>query len=158
MRHHRKPTALWQIQLIAASMVTSLLAFSGVAIALGPLNKTPDETLTRTLLLALVGIGVAEIPVFWTLRKIMIAKFRRTFTEVEITEENLNELIPPLATLTILGCAMAESFGMFAAVILLLTGAQPAAIGVAVSLAALIKQFPSRGRLIRFAAQIENQA
>jgi small-conductance mechanosensitive channel len=143
-------------RIIVGAMIAGLLVFAAFAAALGPLpTKVEDPSkLERPLLLVLVILAAGYLLTYPLLRRSMLRTLRTKHLQAADGQEPYDQLIGPFNTITIIGSAAAEGFGLFAIVIALLTGPLAAWAGVALALLALAVQFPRKARYLAFVSAV----
>lgn len=147
-----------ELKIVVPAMALGVIVLNAVAVTIGPLFQSGPEAShgppVNLLLALLAGVSVLELAGYVTLRQIVTARARAQCAEAGPDDDLMRHILPSFRTLTLVGAALAESIGLFAGVIFLLTGERAALVATAVSLALLIKQFPTQGRLIDHAARI----
>jgi len=138
------------LRIIIAAMVCGLLAFGAVAVFLVEGGTKRVDPGLANLLLPVIGmLAISELVAYFVVRGAILRK----------AVEPLPPHLPPppgatpmgrLATVTLIGCAMAEGIGLFAIVTYLLTGNRLAWIAAAAALLTLAMQWPTQARLASF--------
>src|SRR5262245_2239820 len=105
-----------------------------------------DPAIGRILLVVFGLLVVLEIPVYLLVRKQSLARAR---AEKDAALELLRQgLVPqPLFSLTVVGAAMVEGLGLFAAVAILFGAPLYALAAPALAVALILAQIPTRERL-----------
>lgn len=145
---------LTPLRIIVIAMVTGMLLFGAVALGLGPLIPQ-DAALAKILLLALGGVGAAELIGFLALRAVVTGAIRRKIATANRTPAD-SELFPGYATLTLVRSAMCEGFGLFAITVLLLTGNKAALLAAGLPLVLLVIGMPSLDAFRQFRDRVTN--
>jgi hypothetical protein len=100
----------------------------------------------RLLLVTLGLLAVAELPVYFLLRKQFLARARATRDEaLELLRQGLTP--GPLFSLTIVGAAMVEGLGLLGVLAVLLGAPLYALAAPALAVALILAQIPTRARL-----------
>ncbi len=134
--------------IVMFAIVTVVFVHTGVV-------KTNSES-APSLLLALGAVALFGIIAYPLLRRSMLGKLRARFEERSTSEIDPAELAPTFHTLTLIGAAMAEGFGLFGTVVLLITGQWAALAAPIIALIALAFLYPTERRLARFTTTITN--
>lgn len=154
------PASLRALQLIILAMMAGVLAVGVVAVALGS-RITIQPELAPLLLAILALFGAAELPVYFVVRARVLAGLRDSVEASRDTDTDTDaasRVFPAMATLTIIGGAMAEGFGLFGGVICLLTGNRAALAAPAIALVLLVLRVPTQDKLSAFAAATVEQS
>lgn len=128
-------------RLIVFSLLSSVVALTAVAFAVrqsGGGNDLP-------LLIMLASVAALALPAYLIVRRQMTASLRRNASPDDSTV-----LLGAFQTLTIIGAALAESVGMLAGVVLLISGNLIAVDGSAVSIAGLLASLPTSAAVDSF--------
>ncbi len=145
--------AIRSLQIVVAAMMMGIVSFGVVVLVVGP-SLQPNPALAKVLLSVLGLVGLAEILVDSVLRMIVLGKLRSRLEQTKSIEEAEREALPAWQTLTLIRCAMAESFGLFGLVVALVTGAKLASIAPVIALVLLALGFPARWRLTALASSL----
>ncbi len=143
---------------LVAALLFGVIAFTAVALAVGPVNPPPPPPAAGTpvgpfagiepLVLAMGALIVGQFPVLIFLG-VALSKQAAIMARNRASEPDARDLA--LARLwmnaTILRAALAEGAGLFGAVIVLLKGDTLGLIGVAFAVVVLAALIPTRGRL-----------
>lgn len=148
----QKTPTLQVLTIIILAMVMGLVTFSAVSLAIGGVSNDPD--MARLLLLAAVALGVGEIVMYAVVRASTLAKARREYAERGSDDDLETFVMPSLATLTIVGAAMAEGWGLFGVVIHLVTGEKIALAMPVIALVLLVLRIPTRDRQSHFISSV----
>jgi len=141
-------------RLAIAGMAVGIITFAAVTVVLvagGTLGTRPD--LARPLLLALLGLGVAEVPGYAAVRQGILRRLRDAAVGGQMAPLPADVLARYYVTLTLVGGALAEGLSLFGIVIVLVTGAWWGLAAPAVGLALIALQVPSNARFGQFASQ-----
>jgi hypothetical protein len=138
------------LRVIVAAMAGGMLSFLAIAVFLvegGTMTLDPD--LAKVLLPVIAFLAVGEVVAYLVLRSATIRKLNEP-QPPHVAEHGAPTPMGSLATLTIIGCAMAEGVGLLAIVTYLLSGNHLAWIPVAAALLVLAMQWPTRDWLKHF--------
>ena len=150
--------ALGVLRVLLAAMGGGMVVFAGIAMLVVKSGSTDSRPALAPILLPILGlIAILELPVYATMRRGIVSKARQAWDREPSSNDPAIELLPSYNTLTIIGGALAEGFGLFGAVVFLLTGSWPALAAPAIALVALAAVFPSRDRLNRFVTAVTGQ-
>jgi len=120
---------------------TAAAVFLRTSGSFGEGNQPPE-----VLIYVLFAVGMGNAGVYVVLRKAFVAQaLANRETSVALLAEG--GIPPQLYTLTILGAALAEAFGIFGLVIVLLGGPWAVLAAPAISVVLILLQIPTRGRL-----------
>jgi hypothetical protein len=148
------PAGIKPFQIIYIAFVTGIMMFVTVTLVLGlapvKTNVAPSTSQVNVLLLALLAHSLAALGIgifFWF-------NFANTagknWNQRLDDESGAASMLRLFGTRTILVGALAESVGLFAAVILFLHGTPLAHIAIAASILTLAVLFPTRQKLQTF--------
>lgn len=143
------------IRLVVAAMATGVLAFGAMVVFMitgGVITTNP--ALANILLLTLAGLAFVEVVAYTMVRAICLDRARRAWNGAVADESSVDGVLSCFSTLTLIGAAMAEGFGLFGIVIFLLAGAWVAIAASALALLVIAIQFPSRARFTSFARNV----
>lgn len=142
------------MQIVTVAMMVGIALFTGVGFFMAPVMEegTPLEDL---LLPALGGLALLMIAPYAVLRAVLLARARRLAESGESGEADAS-LFPVYNTLTLLGSALVEGFGLFGAVIFLLTRRHEALAAPALAIVLLVLRMPSREGYRRFRDAVLN--
>ena len=143
----RGPQPIRSARVIVVGMAVGVLALTGVAVFIKQTSPPGDSSLGRTLALAALGLGAGLAGTYVVLRRSAIARLGATRAEALAALER-GELPPELLGLTIVGAALAEGFGLFGAVALLLGAPWFALAEPILALALILAQIPGRERAL----------
>ena len=129
------------------ALVLGIATFSGVVVFLRLRSERELDPAVGQLLLVTLGVlAVAELPVYFLLRKQFLA--RAQAMKAEGLELLLQDLTPPaLFSLTIIGAAMAEGLGLLGVLAVLLGAPLYALAAPVLAVLLILAQFPTRERL-----------
>jgi len=147
------PLSLKSLQIIVLAMMAGVLVFAVIAVAIGSRNP-PQPELARLLMPILVLVGVVELPAYFVVRRASVASLRRSLEVDPPADDSDARVMTTFATLTIIGSAMAEGFGLFGSVIFLLTSEWPVLAAPAIALVVLVLRIPTGGKLSDFAGEL----
>jgi hypothetical protein len=135
------------LKILLGAMAAGIVAFIGVCFIIrqpvGPLPPRPDDHGHAILLIVLVGLGLAELPAYFVVRSAIKTQLRREFEHADGDVQKV-EPVGAYFTLTIIAAALAEAWGLFGAIIYILSGAWVAIIAPVVTVAILIGLLPTR--------------
>jgi UPF0716 family protein affecting phage T7 exclusion len=140
------------LRIVVAGMLAGLATFATVTlITAGSLAANVAPQLAWLLLAMLGLLGASSATGYLVVRRHLVRSLHPRVAELRQMADPAPALLEPFRRLTVAGAALAEGPGFFALIVYMLT-AQPLAL-VAAGLAGLFvaAQFPSRGRLQRFA-------
>jgi len=159
------PAEMRTLGIVVGALIFGLASFLIVAILVDPTSGTREagtaDPLATRLLLALVAVGVAEIPLYLVLRGQILAQIRR-----QLGADGVAALAPAeasasgpsvpraLSGLVILGAALAEGFGLFGTVVYFVTRAGPALAAPVIAIPLLVFLYPTEARLRALAEQL----
>ena len=150
--------ALMVLRLLLAAIGGGMVIFAGIAVLLVKSGSMEGKRELAPILLPILGlIAILELPVYATMRRGIVSKARQAWDRAPSSGDPAVELLPSYNMLTIIGGALAEGFGLFGTVVLLLTGSWPALAAPAIALLALAAVFPSPDRLNRFVTAVTGQ-
>lgn len=140
------------VRLLVAAMAMCVAAFGAFVVFLitGGVAHT-DSSWARVLLLALVGAALIEASVYALARAITTERARREWEGVAPTEESAAGLRKCYYALTLTAAGLAEAFGLFGIVVLLISGAWPAIAAPLIALLVIAVHFPTQARFNSFA-------
>jgi hypothetical protein len=140
------------LRLVVAGMLAGLATFAAVAfLTAGGLSPGAAPQAAWTLLAALGVLCASTAAGYLLMRRNLVRSLLPRTAELRQAADPAPALLEPFRRLTVVGAALAEGPALFALVVYMTT-ARPAALGVAGLAAALVAaQFPSRARLQRFA-------
>lgn len=127
-------------------MMVGVLTFSAVALTGMFSPDEPDRDLATILGGAWVVMAIGMTVGFVIFRSSVLSKLRKdAFAAADDDDERVvHAVAQQWSALSIIAAAMSEGLGLFAAVIVLITGEKMAAVGSLVSLIALALLFPSK--------------
>ncbi len=134
-------------RIILLALVLGIATFSGLVVFLRRSSERELDPAVGQLLLVTLGVlAVAELPVYFLLRKQFLA--RAQAMKGEALELLLQDLTPPaLFSLTIIGAAMAEGLGLLGVLAVLLGAPLYALAATFLAVLLILAQFPTRERL-----------
>ena len=148
--------ALAPIKVTILAIAGGLVAFIAVAVGLvtrGTLSF--DPAVGRLLLVALGLLSVGELLAWMVLRRVLMTQLHSRFKAA--TQDHRQEiLVKALPTRWIVPAAMAEGFGLFGVVVLMVGGRWLALVAPAVALCVLGALWPSRERVGAFVDSIDS--
>lgn len=146
--------ALASAKLIVGSLAMGLLTFMAVLFfVIGP--QTPaDPKLPNILLIVLVVLGLSEFPAYFVLRSGLLSRLRRAFAQEPPRGDPTARVWPSFFTLTLIGCGLAEGWGLFGAIAYMLSGNQWALLAPLLAVLLLALQFPTRDKLSTFVSSV----
>lgn len=152
--HLDTATRLRPVKVIIIAMAGSVLVLSVIALGLIQSGTAgPDRTLASFLLAALALLAVGELPAYLVIRQSIIARLRAKGGSS--ANDACVYFVGPFTTLTIVGGAMTEGWGLCGAVVYLITGHPVALIGPALAaLVLLAVLFPTEQRLRSFITNV----
>lgn len=127
-------TVMNRTRLIVVAIMGPMIAFTAAAFVLRQAGNDSDAP----LLIALAAVVALALPTYLIVRRQMTASIRQ-----RSSPDDGAALLGAYQTLTIIGAALAEGVGLFAAVILYVTGNVVAVAGSAVALAGLLASIPT---------------
>ncbi len=143
------------LKIIVASMLAGIVVLSLVALGVVRADSvSQDQGLALVLLVVLALLALGELPAYFVIRQALIAKLRAEKRDEESDQRRLSQFLSPFTTLTILAGAMAEGFGLFGAVVFMVTGQPAALVAPAIAALFLTAVFPSEQRLRAFVATV----
>jgi len=143
----RGPLPIRSARVIVAAMAVGVLAMTGVGVFIKQTGTPGDVDLGRTLALAALGLGAGLAATYVVVRRSALARVAETRAESLAALER-GELPAELFRLTIVGAALAEGFGLFGAVALLLGAPWPALAEPILAVALIVVQIPGRERAL----------
>ena len=134
-------------QVILLSLTLGVVSLCAVAVVLRLTGRGAlDAEAARILPLVTAGVAVAELAVYFVLRRSFLARVQAARAEaLELVKQDRVPL--PLHTLAIVGGALAEGAGMLGAVALLLGGPWYLLAAPVLAIALIVAQLPSKNRL-----------
>lgn len=134
-------------RIILLALVLGIATFAGVVVFLRfSSERELDPAVGRLLLLTLGVLAFAELPVYFLVRRQLLA--RAQSMKAEALELLSRDLTPqPLFSLTIIGAAMAEGLGLLGVLAVLLGAPLYALAAPLVAVLLILAQFPTRERL-----------
>jgi hypothetical protein len=107
------------LKIIVAAMAAGVAVLSLVALGVVRADSvSPDRGLAPVFLLML---ALGELPAYFVIRQVLIARLQGEKRDQAPDERHTAQFLPPFTTLTIIAAAMAEGFGLFGAVIYMVT-------------------------------------
>ncbi len=97
------------------------------------------------------------MPAYVVVRATTMARLRRLVQESPPADDAAARALPAMATLTLIGAAMAEGFGLFGGTVFLITAAREALLAPAIALVLLVLKIPTQDKLAAFAADAAGQ-
>jgi F0F1-type ATP synthase membrane subunit c/vacuolar-type H+-ATPase subunit K len=116
-----------------------------VVLAVLRASAGPDSEAAGMLTLLVPCLAVANVTVYFVLRRALLAKAREQ-REAARTALRAGNLPPELFRLTLIGCALAESVGLFGAVVYFLGGSMLLLLAPALAVIAILAQWPGSER------------
>lgn len=145
------PMNLRALRIVIVAMMGGILSFSVIAVVISPrMTKRPE--LAGLLLLILGALVVVEMLVYFVIRRGTMAKLRQSLREAPLDADSEGRMLPAMATLTLIGAAMAEGIGLFGVVAFLITGQTAALAAPAIALLVLVLRIPTQEKLSAFVA------
>jgi hypothetical protein len=140
-------TSLRITSIILVALVAGIATFAGVVLFLRLSSERElDPAVGQLLLITLGLLAVAELPVYFLLRKQFLARVRAM--KAEALQLLLQDLTPqPLFSLTIVGAAMVEGLGLLGVMAVLLGAPLYALAAPALAILLILAQIPTRARL-----------
>jgi len=148
------------LRIIVGGLIAGLTLFSLIALALGPINKTPDPMLGRLMLAGLALAAAAGAAAYVTLRAAMRRDLAARAAELRQHPDPATLVLARYRQFVIAGAGVIEGPGFFAAMTYLVTG-NPVAMGAAAGVVLLLlAHMPSADHLRRLAetAAMGNEA
>lgn len=146
------------LQVTVGAMAFGVTVLSVVAVALSGQFVAGGGDLETIFCAILVGLAVVELVAYSILRPAFTARAQREWVEDGPPQDQVGEFTAGrYATLTIIGCAMAEGFGLLGGAAVLVTGRYFGLAAAGVALVALAIQFPTRAKMSTFASRITGQ-
>lgn len=139
-------------RIIIGAMITGVVMFTVIALAIGPLSF--DESLRNTLGLVLVLLGTGEVIAFTIVRTAILGKLSRDLANDPPGADPTTRVVPAVNTITLIGAAMAEGWGLFGTVILLLSGNMLFLIAPLLAVVIMLLILPSRPKLEALTARL----
>ncbi len=147
------------LRIVVGGLVAGLTMFALIALAIGPINKTPDPQLGRLMLAGLALAATAGAAAYSTLRLAMKRDLAARAPELRQHPDPATLILPRYRQFAIAGAGVIEGPGFFAAMTYLVTG-NPVAMGaVACVVLLLLAHMPSVDHLRRLAetAAMDNE-
>lgn len=135
------------LRLIIGAMAAGLIVFGTVTLAIG--ERMSDPGLAKLLLPVLAVLGTSEFIAYGVLRMATLNALRKDILSLAPAEVEIRAL-GTFCTLTLIRSAMAESFGLFGIVIVMVTGIKLVFAAPLLSLILLALGFPSRQKISDF--------
>jgi len=132
---------------ILLALVLGIATFASVVVFLRLSSEREfDPSVGQLLLMTLGVLAVAELPVYFLLRRQFLARARAMRDEaLELLRQGLTP--QPLFSLTIVGAAMVEGLGLLGVLAVLLGAPLYALAAPALAVLLILAQFPTRERL-----------
>lgn len=155
------PAGIKPLQIIYFAFAAGIMMFVLVTLVVVSPQSNQAAPPENILLLALLGMGLASSSagVFWWFQSAKLAG--RQWASRADDESGAAAMLKVFSNRTIIIGALAEGIGLFAAVILFLTRAPLAHIGIFAALATLALLFPTRQKLqdfVRIAAESSHKS
>lgn len=155
MRQNNVPT-LTTLQLIVGAMMTGLVTFAVIVLAVGTVGE-PDPSLANLLLAVLGVLGVSELAGYVVLRMVLLGKLRGEAESTSAPHEVDQKVLGTWSTLVLIRSAMTEGWGLFGCVIALVTGSPLGLAAAVLAVLLLAMGFPTQGRLAQVALDATGQ-
>src|SRR5262245_56927392 len=132
---------------ILFALVFGIVSFAGVVLFLRlSTEQELDPVVGELLLITLGALAVAEIPVYFVIRKQLLARARAMkFECLELLHRGMTP--QPLFSLAIIGAAMVEGLGLLGELAVMLGAPLYALVAPFLAALLILAQLPSRERL-----------
>jgi hypothetical protein len=137
-----------RLRIIVLAMLGGVVVLTVIAYLLGGTGEH-DAGFVQMMSLVLGMLGVGQVIGYLVVRNSMLRRIRSAVGSDAEPPWSADRVLPMLITVTIIGAAMAEGFGLFGAVLLLITGAYYFLAAPAIAILILLAHVPSRDRLER---------
>jgi hypothetical protein len=138
-------------RIVVGGLIAGLTMFSLIALAVGPINKSPDPLLGRLMLAGLALAALAGAAAYFALRLAMRRDLAARAAELRQHADPATLILARYRQFAIAGGGVIEGPGFFAAMTYLVTG-NPVALGaVACVVLLLLAHMPSVDHLRRLA-------
>lgn len=147
------------MRIMIGSMAFGIFAFGVIAVVVvvTGVMKT-DESMATLFLILLGAIAAVEVVAYAMIRQATITKTRQALEGRAAAESRENVLLGSYAPLTIIAGAMLEGLGLFAAVIVLLTGWVVVVIASGVAIVLLLALvFPTKSKAEGFFSSVTGE-
>lgn len=143
-----------QLRLIPVFMILGMAGFAGFAVWYTTTYPPAPSASATIFWVFLGGLALAELVAYFVVRTTLISRLQRqhhTDVESDMTRTGLHA---SYLALTLIGTALAEGLGLFAAIVLFLFGDLRLIVIVAASIGAILAMLPSENRFRAFAYRI----
>jgi hypothetical protein len=142
------------LRLVVIALIVGLLSFVGVALWLTTTTPPPPNPSAALFWAVLGGLAISELAAYFLLRAAIVASARRQFQAGGSPDTGYSALTGIYFTVTLIGIAMAEGIGLFAAILLLIMGDTRLLLVAGAALAAKLALFPTENRYRSFIQRI----
>lgn len=144
--------AVFSQRLILGAMIMGIGVFTIVSLAIGPVDEGSE--IANILGLVLLVLGFSETMAFTIFRTFTLGKLRRDLENDPPDEDPVSRVLLTANRVTLIGAAMAEGWGLFGTVILLLSGNTLFLLAPLLAITLILLLFPSRHKLEALAARL----
>lgn len=144
------------LPILVAAMMAGMVVFAGIAAAVGPVGGAPPtgsptpQAMRAETLLAILGVLLAAcLAAFFVIGRTAQGQARRAWESRADDEDGRARLVAVLLTSTIVRAGLVEGPGLFACVIVLLTGNLLPLAVAALAVGVMASLLPVRARLAR---------
>jgi len=138
-----------RLRIIVLAMTGGVLALTIAALLFGGAGET-DARFVPMMGAVLGVLGVGQVMSYFVVRSSVIGRLQRERQSDLAAPFPIERVLKTIATLTIIGAAMAEGFGLFGAVLLLITDTRYFLAAPVIAIVILLMQVPSRDRVKRW--------
>lgn len=142
---------LQPVKIVLLAMIVGLIGFAVVSYVLRKDGSFEAGEKAGPVLLGILGLmAIGELPAYLIIRQTIAGKTRRRWREEQPVNDPVSFFGQPIATVAILGAAMAEGLGLFGILIYLMAGnVWGLAVG-GVAMILVLAQIPTRQSVDRF--------
>lgn len=148
--------ALRPARIIVAAMTAGMMAFGVLAVLFA--RPVALAASARTVLIAVLFVlPISGYVTHALIHRNIIGRLRERYAQEPPSAELAARFARDTTPVTIIGAALAEAFGLFGLVVVMITGLYPVLLAPALAVLALLLQIPTRAKLAKLVSAVTGQ-